>query len=163
MVNPPAASLPSPTPEHRRQAAGMFDRANQVVANGSYDAGIALLRDCCKLDPSNLLYRQALRRTEKAKYRNNPDVRARKLAQRAQWLAVKDDPEHRAKRKAHLQRPDVMARRRELQRGYHKTPKWKDWKRAYAQRPDVKERQRIYRQRYRAKRRNGTGAPVILE
>jgi hypothetical protein len=89
-------------------------------------------------------------------------VRARKLArQRAWWLAVKDDPEHRAKRKAYLQRPDVMARRRELQRAYHMTPKWKAWKRAYAQRPDVKERQRIYRNR--AKRRNGTGAPVILE
>jgi hypothetical protein len=109
-------------------------------------------------------HREQIAAREQAKYRNNPDVRARKLARaRAQWLAVKDDPEHRAKRKAHLQRPDVMSRRRELQRGYHKTPKWKAWKRAYAQRPDVKERQRIYRQRYRAKRRNRTGAPLILE
>jgi tetratricopeptide (TPR) repeat protein len=68
---PPAANLPSPNPEHRRVAAGMFERANQVVATGNFDYGIRLLRDCCRLDPANLPYRQALRRTAKAKYRNN--------------------------------------------------------------------------------------------
>jgi tetratricopeptide (TPR) repeat protein len=66
---PPA--VPSPTPEHRRVAAGQFERANQVVVTGNYDYGIGLLLSCCKLDPANLLYRQALRRTEKAWYRNN--------------------------------------------------------------------------------------------
>src|SRR4051794_35544011 len=63
--------VPSPTPEQHRIAAGQFDRANQVVATGNYDYGIHLLGECCKLDPGNLLYRQALRRAEKAKYRNN--------------------------------------------------------------------------------------------
>jgi tetratricopeptide (TPR) repeat protein len=52
-------------------AAGQFERANQVVVSGNYDYAIRLLLSCCKLDPANLLYRQALRRTEKAKYRNN--------------------------------------------------------------------------------------------
>jgi tetratricopeptide (TPR) repeat protein len=63
--------VPSPNAEHRRAAAGQFERANQVVATGNYDYGIRLLLSCCKLDPANLIYRQALRRTEKAKYRNN--------------------------------------------------------------------------------------------
>jgi tetratricopeptide (TPR) repeat protein len=52
-------------------ATAQFERANQVVATGNYDYGIRLLLSCCKLDPANLIYRQALRRTEKAKYRNN--------------------------------------------------------------------------------------------
>jgi len=70
--------VPSPTPEQRRVAAGQFERANQVVATGDFDYGIMLLLGCCKIDPANLLYRQALRRAEKAKYRNNL---------RGSWLA----------------------------------------------------------------------------
>jgi tetratricopeptide (TPR) repeat protein len=71
MTNPSTPILPPPNPEHRRVAVGQFERANQVVATGNYDYGIRLLMSCCKLDPGNLIYRQALRRTEKAKYRNN--------------------------------------------------------------------------------------------
>ncbi|MGH7225957.1 MAG: hypothetical protein ACRELF_22290, partial [Gemmataceae bacterium] len=71
MTNPNASILPPVNAEHRRVAAGKFERANQVVATGNYDYGIHLLLDCCKIDPGNLIYRQALRRTEKAKYRNN--------------------------------------------------------------------------------------------
>src|SRR5262249_32670633 len=66
-----APLLPPPSPEHRRIAAGQFERANQVIATGNYDYGIQLLIACCKLDPANLVYRQALRRTEKTKYHNN--------------------------------------------------------------------------------------------
>jgi tetratricopeptide (TPR) repeat protein len=74
----PDPDVPSPSPEQRRVAAGQFERANQVVATGDYDYGIHLLRGCCKIDPANLLYRQALRRAEKAKFRNNL---------RGSWLA----------------------------------------------------------------------------
>jgi tetratricopeptide (TPR) repeat protein len=74
----PDPRVPSPSAEQHRIAAGQFDRANQVVATGNYDYGIHLLGECCKLDPGNLLYRQALRRAEKAKYRNNL---------RGSWLA----------------------------------------------------------------------------
>jgi tetratricopeptide (TPR) repeat protein len=69
MAKPDA--LPPPNPDHRRVAAGQFDRANQVIATGHYDYGIRLLLSCCKLDPANLIFRQALRRTEKAKFGNN--------------------------------------------------------------------------------------------
>src|SRR5579871_3863506 len=71
MTNDNVPNLPPITAEHRRVAVGKFERANQVVATGNFDYGIHLLLDCCKLDPANLLYRQALRRVEKAKYRNN--------------------------------------------------------------------------------------------
>src|SRR5262245_61855715 len=84
MAHPPAPAVPPPSPEHRRVAAGKFDRANQVVATGNYDYGIHLLRECCRLDPANLLYRQALRRTEKAKYRNN--LRGSRWAWLTAWL-----------------------------------------------------------------------------
>jgi tetratricopeptide (TPR) repeat protein len=76
----PGPSALTPTPEQRRVAAGQFERANQVIATGNYDYGIHLLFDCLKLDPANLLYRQALRRAEKAKYQNN--LRGSRLA----WL-----------------------------------------------------------------------------
>src|SRR5947208_3027053 len=71
MADHASARVPPPSPEHRRIAAGQFDRANQVIATGNYDYGIQLLITCCKLDPANLVYRQALRQTEKVKYKNN--------------------------------------------------------------------------------------------
>jgi tetratricopeptide (TPR) repeat protein len=63
--------VPPVTPEHRRAAAGQYERANQVIATGNFDYGIQLLLSCCKLDPANLSFRQTLRRTEKARYKNN--------------------------------------------------------------------------------------------
>jgi tetratricopeptide (TPR) repeat protein len=59
------------TAEQRRIAAGQFERANQVISKGDHDYGIQLLLTCCKIDPANLIYRQTLRQTEKAKYQNN--------------------------------------------------------------------------------------------
>lgn len=64
-------SRPSPHPEHVRVAAQQFERARQAMNAGNHDYSIELLRSCCQLDPSNLVYRQALRRTQKAKYKNN--------------------------------------------------------------------------------------------
>jgi tetratricopeptide (TPR) repeat protein len=71
-------TLPPPSGEHRRIAVERFDRANQVIATGDYDYGIQLLLTCCKLDPANMLYRQTLRRTQKAKFNNN--LRGSRLA-----------------------------------------------------------------------------------
>ena len=73
------SSLPPPSPEHRRIAAEQFERARQVLTSGSnHDYAIQLLLACCKLDPANLIYRQALRRTQKLKFKNNL---------RGSWLA----------------------------------------------------------------------------
>jgi tetratricopeptide (TPR) repeat protein len=71
MASNDASHLPPVTPEHRRVAAGQYERANQVIATGNFDYGIQLLLSCCQLDPANLSFRQTLRRTEKARYKNN--------------------------------------------------------------------------------------------
>src|SRR5450755_1026708 len=71
MATPTSKSLPPLNPERRRVAVSQFESANQSVATGNYDYGIQMLLRCCKLDPGNLIYRQTLRRTEKAKYKNN--------------------------------------------------------------------------------------------
>jgi tetratricopeptide (TPR) repeat protein len=70
--------LPPVTAEARRIAAERFDRANQVAASGNFDYAIQLLLTCSKLDPANFLFRQTLRRTQKAKYKNN--LRGSRLA-----------------------------------------------------------------------------------
>src|SRR4029077_345382 len=66
------------SPESRRIAAERFDRANQVSSSGNFDYAIQLLLTCCELDPGNFLFRQTLRRTQKAKYHNN--LRGSRLA-----------------------------------------------------------------------------------
>src|SRR6516225_5049672 len=72
------SKFPALSPEQRRAAAGQFERANQVIATGNFDYGMQLLLTCCKLDPASLIYRQALRKTEKAKFNNN--LRGSRLA-----------------------------------------------------------------------------------
>jgi tetratricopeptide (TPR) repeat protein len=71
MTGNDATHLPAPTAEQRRIAAERFDRANQVINTGNHDYGIQLLMTCCKLDPGNMIYRQMLRRTQRAKFKNN--------------------------------------------------------------------------------------------
>jgi tetratricopeptide (TPR) repeat protein len=66
------------TPESRRIAAERFDRAGQVASSGNFDYAIQLLLTCCELDPGNFLFRQTLRRNQKAKYKNN--LRGSRLA-----------------------------------------------------------------------------------
>jgi tetratricopeptide (TPR) repeat protein len=94
-----ASALPRPSPDHRKVAVGQFERANQVIATGNYDYGIRLLLSCCKLDPANLIYRQALRRTEKTKYNNNL---------RGSWLAWLTTWPVRARLKAARSRRDWL-------------------------------------------------------
>ena len=64
-------SVPSPTPDQRRVASENFERARQVLQTGNHDYGIQLLLLCCKLDPANFPFRQALRKAQKEKYGNN--------------------------------------------------------------------------------------------
>lgn len=68
-LRPPSLT---PTPEQRRAAAMHFERAGNLVAQGDYRHGLRLLIACCRIDPANLLYRQALRRAEKARFNNHP-------------------------------------------------------------------------------------------
>jgi tetratricopeptide (TPR) repeat protein len=59
--------LPTPTPEQRRTAAAQFDRARQFLAAGQPLPAIGLLLECCRADPANVIYRQELRRAQRAR------------------------------------------------------------------------------------------------
>lgn len=85
------AKLPATTPEQRRIATDNFDRARQVIGGGNFEYGIQLLLTCCKLDPGNLQYRQALRKAQKDKYGNNG---------KGSWLAFLATPRNKARAKA---------------------------------------------------------------
>jgi serine/threonine protein kinase len=50
------------TPEQRNAAMGQFERATEAIASRQRDYARHLLFSCCKLDPGNLVFRQALRR-----------------------------------------------------------------------------------------------------
>ena len=63
--------MPGDVDQREGATAGQFERAREVIASGDHDYAIHLLLSCCKLDPANLTFRQALRQTEKLKYRNN--------------------------------------------------------------------------------------------
>src|SRR5437868_4031881 len=63
--------VPRLTHEQRVASAGQFERANQVLNTGNLEYGMQLLLNCCKIDPANPTYRQALRQAQKAKYKNN--------------------------------------------------------------------------------------------
>lgn len=63
--------LPEPDADKRRIAAENFARAEQVRATQNFDYAISLLKICCQMDPANFLYRHALRKTQKEKYKNN--------------------------------------------------------------------------------------------
>lgn len=67
----PSRAVPSPTPDQRRVAVENFERARQVLQTGNFDYGISMLLLCCKLDPGNFQFRQALRKAQKEKYGNN--------------------------------------------------------------------------------------------
>jgi serine/threonine protein kinase len=71
------------TDRHLRAALGQFERANQVIAVHNYDYAIHLLLSCCKLDPANLVYRQFLRRLEKALFQKKL-----RSTRRAWWITL---------------------------------------------------------------------------
>jgi tetratricopeptide (TPR) repeat protein len=50
----------------------MFGRAKEVLEQGNFEYAIHLLLNACKLDPTNLPYRRALRKATKARHENNP-------------------------------------------------------------------------------------------
>jgi tetratricopeptide (TPR) repeat protein len=63
--------VPAPSSEHRRISAERFEHARRAVATGNHDYAVQLLLTCVKLDPANLIYRQELRKNQKARHKNN--------------------------------------------------------------------------------------------
>lgn len=63
--------VPAPSADQKRIALDSFKRANEAVQSGNFDYAINLLLTCCKIDPANFAFRQALRKTQKDKFGNN--------------------------------------------------------------------------------------------
>jgi cytochrome c-type biogenesis protein CcmH/NrfG len=78
MADPEHGRVSPCSPEQARVASGQFERAQEAVAAGNLDYAIGLLNSCCRINPTHLVYRQTLRRTVRAKFKNN---------QRGVWLA----------------------------------------------------------------------------
>lgn len=66
-----ASLATAPTAEQRRVAVQLSEKARQAINALNFDYGIALLQECCKLEPGSLVFRKALRQTQKLKHRNN--------------------------------------------------------------------------------------------
>jgi tetratricopeptide (TPR) repeat protein len=49
-----------------------FQVGNDAVRKSNFDYAIAMYRQCCKIAPDNLVYRQALRGSERRKFGNDP-------------------------------------------------------------------------------------------
>ena len=71
-----------------------------MIATGNYDYGLKLLLSCCTLDRANLIYRQTLRRSEKAKYKDNL---------RGSWLSWLTTSPAKARLKAALRSGDYIS------------------------------------------------------
>jgi tRNA A-37 threonylcarbamoyl transferase component Bud32/tetratricopeptide (TPR) repeat protein len=62
----PAGARPT-VGEGKRIASGQFEHATHAVATGNFDYGIMLLLNCCRLEPGNIAYHQALRNAQFAR------------------------------------------------------------------------------------------------
>src|SRR4051812_15781090 len=56
----------------REKAKTLFEYGNKAAMSSNYDYAINMYQGCCKLDPDNLIYRQALRGIERRKFGNDP-------------------------------------------------------------------------------------------
>src|SRR3954471_7218925 len=71
MADKEVPSQRPPSTENEILALKQFEYANRTANSGSHGLAIQLLQTCCKLAPTNLRYRQHLRKVEKTRYNNN--------------------------------------------------------------------------------------------
>jgi tetratricopeptide (TPR) repeat protein len=57
---------------NQQRAKTLFQTGNDAVKMSNLDYAIAMFRECCKLVPDNMMYRQALRGVERRKFNNDP-------------------------------------------------------------------------------------------
>jgi tetratricopeptide (TPR) repeat protein/predicted Ser/Thr protein kinase len=69
---PTALDDDSATAEQHRSTHAQYQRATEVLARGDFDQGIDLLTACCRLEPANVVYRQALRQAYLDRNKRHP-------------------------------------------------------------------------------------------
>ena len=62
----------SETNPRTQRAQDLFKKGNEAAHSSNFDYAIQMYQDACKLDPENLIYRQALRGIERRKFNNDP-------------------------------------------------------------------------------------------
>lgn len=71
------------------KAEAFFHYGTDATLKGNYDYAIQMFRDACKEVPDNLLYRQALRGTERRKFENDPKKVGRLVGARTQPIKLR--------------------------------------------------------------------------
>ena len=57
----------APSRDGQHIASSQFDHATNAVKTGNFDYGLMLLLNCCRLEPANIIYHQALRNAQFAR------------------------------------------------------------------------------------------------
>ncbi len=69
-----------------------FNYGNDAALKGNFDYAIAMYRQCCKIVPANLVYRQALRGIERRKFSNDPGKVGMLVGAKNQPLLLRQGP-----------------------------------------------------------------------
>jgi tetratricopeptide (TPR) repeat protein len=72
-----------------QRAQVFFKTANDAALKNNYDYAIQMYQECCKLDPENLVYRQALRGIERRKFNNSPSKVSKLVGARNQPIRAR--------------------------------------------------------------------------
>ena len=122
----------------QQKAQSFFQYGNDAAAKGSFDYAVQMYREALKLQPDNLVFRQALRGTVRKKFGNDPSkvgrlagarvqpirLRVRAAKAKGQWAHVLDVCEE-----AYVYNPWDVSTTRDAseaatQLGYHQLAQW---------------------------------------
>jgi len=78
----------------KEKAQTFFKYGNDAALKANYDYAIQMYREACKLDPGNLIFRQALRGTERRKFGNEPAKVGRLVGARNQPIRMRARSAH---------------------------------------------------------------------
>jgi tetratricopeptide (TPR) repeat protein len=72
-----------------QRAAALFQHGNEAALKSNFDYAVAMYREACKLQPENLVYRQALRGAARRKFGNDPKRVGRLAGARVQPIHLR--------------------------------------------------------------------------
>lgn len=71
------------------KAQTFFQKGNEAAQKANFDYAIQMYQEACKIDPGHLIYRQALRLTERRKFGNDPAKVGRLVGMHTQPIRMK--------------------------------------------------------------------------
>jgi tetratricopeptide (TPR) repeat protein len=84
-----SASDPHEGSNQNKKAQTFFQTGNEAALKDNYDYAIQMYREACKLQPGNLIFRQALRGIERRKFGNEPSKVGRLIGARTQPIRMR--------------------------------------------------------------------------